>query len=89
MAVSIAAALALAAWPIVRMRGVMSRGMVPLARTAVFRGLVVVQVALALAIAVSAGLLQQSLNAVLRRDAGFAIDNVLVAPLAVSPVAGY
>src|SRR4029453_16844662 len=85
--VSAFAALALAAWPIVRMRGVMSRGVVPLARTAVFRGLVVAQVALAMAIAASAALLQQSLDAVRNRDAGFAIDNVLVAQVTLAGAA--
>jgi len=83
-AVSAFATLALAAWPIVRMRGVMSRGVVPLARTVVFRALVVVQVSLALAIAASAALLQQSLDAVRNRDAGFALDNVLVAQVTLA-----
>ena len=86
-AVSAAAALALAAWPIARMRTVMSRGVVPIARTRAFRGLVVAQVAVAMAVAASAALLQQSLDAVRRNDAGFLVDNVLVASVTLAGAA--
>jgi putative ABC transport system permease protein len=86
-ALSTLAALALSAWPLARMRAVMSRGVVPLARTSAFRGLVVVQVALAMAVVTSAALLQQSLDAIRGRDAGFAIDNVLVANVTLAGAA--
>jgi predicted permease len=87
VALSALAAAALAAWPLTRMRAVMSRGVVPLARTSVFRGLVVAQLALAMAVVASAALLQQSLDAVRRRDAGFAVDNVLVADVTLAGAA--
>jgi putative ABC transport system permease protein len=86
-ALSALSGLALAVWPLIRMRAVMSRGVVPLARTAAFRGLVVIQVALAMAIVASAALLQQSLDTVRNRDAGFAIDNVLVANVTLAGAA--
>ena len=86
-AVSAFATLALASWPIARARTVMSRGVVPLARTWGFRGLVIGQVAVSMAVAASAALLQQSLDTVRGRDAGFAIDNVLVANLTLAGAA--
>jgi predicted permease len=86
-AVSACATLALASWPLARMRTAMSRGVVPLARTWAFRGLVIGQVALAMAVAAAATLLQQSLDTVRSRDAGFAIDNVLVANLTLASTA--
>src|SRR5213076_1278323 len=52
-----------------------------------FRGLVVAQVALAIALATSAALLQQSLTTVRGRDAGFVVDRVLVADLTLSGTA--
>ena len=81
------AAVALAAWPMTRVRAVLSRGVVPLARTWPFRALVVAQVALAMAVAASAALLQQSLNTIRGRDAGFTVDNVLVANVTLTGAA--
>jgi putative ABC transport system permease protein len=86
-AVAVFAAVTLAAWPLARLRGTLSRGVVPVARTRVFRALVVAQVALAIALATSAALLQQSLTTVRTRDAGFVVDRVLVAGVTLSGAA--
>jgi putative ABC transport system permease protein len=86
-AVSLCAALALAAWPFVRVRDAVSpapRGGTPLARSRTFRGLVGAQVAMAMALVSAAALLQQSLGSVRRQRAGFTIDNVLVAPITLA-----
>jgi putative ABC transport system permease protein len=88
--VSVVAALVLAAWPLARTRAVMSpapRGTTPLARNVVFRTLVVAQVALAMALVASAALLQQSLDTVRGQNAGFAVDNVLVANVTLAGAA--
>jgi putative ABC transport system permease protein len=80
-ALTACAALALAAWPFARTSGSASpapRGSASIARSLVFRSLVVTQVALAVALVASAALLQQSLDTVVRQDAGFDIDRVLV-----------
>lgn len=87
---TVAAALAvamLAAWPLARLSGTLSRGVVPLARTAVFRALVVAQVALAMALVASASLLQQSLATVRGQGAGFVIDRVLVSGVTLAGTA--
>jgi putative ABC transport system permease protein len=78
---SVGATLALTAWPLAQARSAVSpapRGNTPLARSFVFRALVVVQIALAMALVAAAALLQQSLNAVRAQDAGFTVDRVLV-----------
>ncbi len=77
---SVLAALILAAWPIGRLvvigRAPQSRA--ARSRTLVFRALVVSQVALTVALVVSAGLLAQSLWSVRAEDPGFVVDRVLV-----------
>src|SRR5262249_35181944 len=86
-AVSLLAAATLAAWPLLRMRDATApapRGVAPLARSRAFRALVVTQVALAVALVAAAALLQQSLDTVRSRRAGFAVDNVLVARLTMA-----
>jgi putative ABC transport system permease protein len=83
-ALSIGAALALAAWPIARGSRAAApapRGTAPLARSFVFRSLVIAQIALAMALVAVAALLQQSLNTVRAQDAGFTVDRVLVGNL--------
>jgi putative ABC transport system permease protein len=78
---SLAATLALTAWPLAHARTSASpapRGNTPLARSLVFRGLVVAQIALAMALVAVAALLQRSLNTVRAQDAGFTIERVLV-----------
>jgi predicted permease len=83
-AVSLCAAIGLAAWPFARARSSASpapRGNVSVARSVVFRSLVVTQVALAMALVALAALLQQSLDTVRGRDAGFVVDRVLVGNL--------
>ena len=78
---SLCAALALAGWPLARARKSSSsapRGNALLARSVVFRSLVVSQVAFAIALVAIAALLQQSLDTVRGRDAGFVTDHVLV-----------
>ena len=74
----------LTGWPIVRLitaapspRGVA----VAPPRSLVYRALVVSQVAITVALVAAAGLLAQSLQIVLHRDAGFAIDHVFVADI--------
>jgi len=81
LVLSMAATAALTAWPFARARTSAlpaPRGNTPLARSLVFRGLVVAQIAVAIALVAIAALLQQSLNTVRARDAGFAIERVLV-----------
>jgi putative ABC transport system permease protein len=78
---SAAAALGMAAWPLLRTSAsalAAPRGTASVARSAVFRGLVIAQVMLAVALVSPAMLLQQSLDSVRGRHAGFAIDRVLV-----------
>jgi putative ABC transport system permease protein len=89
-AVSAFGTVILAAWPFVRMRQSTSpapRGMAPLARSRWFRVAVVAQVAFTMALVSAAALLQQSLDAVRRQHAGFAVDNVLVARVTLAGTA--
>ena len=80
LAVTALTGVAMAAWPIVRLisRAPAPRGVAAGPRSAVYRGLVVAQIAITAALAVSAGLLAQSLWTVRREDPGFVIDGVLV-----------
>lgn len=73
--------LVVAAWPIVRVLGgaPAPRGVAARPRSGVYRGLVVAQMAVTVALVTSAGLLAQSLRTVRSQDAGFAVDDVLVA----------
>ena len=81
-ALTAAAALAIAGWPIVRLlKSPSPRGTAAGPRGDVYRVLVVSQIAAAFALVVAAALLGQSLLSVQRRDPGFAIDRVLVAQL--------
>lgn len=85
--VSLLAGGALAAWPLARMGTSLtlpSRGDPSISRSRVFRSLVIAQVALAMALVAVAALLQQSLNTVRARDAGFVIDRVLVGNLTLA-----
>jgi putative ABC transport system permease protein len=87
---SVAATLALTAWPLAHARTSTSpapRGNPPLARSLVFRGLVVAQIALAMALVAVAALLQRSLNTVRAQDAGFTIDRVLVGDVTLAGTA--
>jgi predicted permease len=85
--ISVAAAIAIAAWPFARTRASASpapRGNTSVARGIVFRTLVVTQVALAMALVALASLLQQSLDTVRGQDAGFVIDRVLVGSITLA-----
>jgi putative ABC transport system permease protein len=85
--VTLIAAAALVAWPFARTRVVAApagRGTPPLGRNRVFRGLVIAQVAMAMALVAPAALLQQSLDAVRRQDPGFVVDRVLVADVTLA-----
>ena len=77
------AALIMTVWPIHRLLSLAPapRGVPERARAAVYRGLVVFQVAATVALVVVAALLAQSLSAVRGREPGFRIDGVLVADL--------
>ena len=77
------AALIMTAWPIHRLRSSAPapRGVPERARSAVYRGLVVSQVAATVALVVVAALLAQSLSAVRGREPGFRLDGVFVADL--------
>ena len=77
------AALIMTAWPIHRLRSSAPapRGLPEGARSAVYRGLVVAQVAATVALVVVAALLAQSLRAVRGREPGLRIDGVFVANL--------
>jgi predicted permease len=78
---AVCAAFTLAAWPLARACATDApapRGNTALARSRVFRALVIAQVALALALVAVAALLQQSLDTVRGRDPGFITDRVLV-----------
>jgi predicted permease len=88
--VSLFAAVMLAAWSFTRTFATTTpapRGVAPLARSRTFRALVIAQVAVAMALVSAAALLQQSLDAVRRQRAGFAIDNVLVAHVTLAGAA--
>jgi predicted permease len=88
---AVAASAMLTGWPIVRLIAAAPspRGTTPPPRAAVYRVLVVSQVAVTVALVAAAGLLGQSLETVRHRDTGFAIDDVLVAdvglPAAATP----
>src|SRR5262249_38862535 len=71
----------LTGWPILRLITVAPspRGTALPPRRVIYRGLVVSQVAIAVALVAAAGLLGQSLRTVQHRDAGFAVDHVLIA----------
>lgn len=81
--VALACGLVVSAWPVARVSGTgptpQGRGVPP--RRAVYRALVVGQVAVTVPLVATAALLAQSLWSVRGRDAGFAIDRVLVADL--------
>ena len=83
--VAAGATLALSAWPVARLRLVspVPRGASAGGRTSVYRGLVAAQVAIGVALAVPAALLAQSLVSLRARDAGFVVDDVMVADVAV------
>src|SRR6185503_19356290 len=68
-------------WPIARliMSAPSPRGVAARPRTAVYRVLVISQVAITVALVAAAGLLGQSLQTLRQRDTGFAVDDVLVA----------
>jgi predicted permease len=85
LGVTVFAALALAAAPIVRLLigGPTPRGVVQRPRTAVYGGLVAAQVSGAVALATAAALLGQSLWSVRARDAGFTVDEVAMATVSL------
>ena len=72
-----------AGWPVARLlRSAPSpRGERPAGRGAMYRALVVAQVAIAVALTSAAGLLGRSLLSVARQDPGFSIERVLVADI--------
>jgi predicted permease len=80
------AALMLTSWPVARLlRAAPSpRGVVAPSRGAVYRWLVVCQVAASVALAVAGGLLWQSLAAVRRQDPGFSLERTLVAEIGLA-----
>jgi predicted permease len=81
VALSVIATVVLTAWPIARLilTAPAPRGVAVAPRGWVYRGLVVSQIAITVALAVAAALLAQSLQTVRGRDAGFALDRVFVA----------
>ncbi len=82
---ALVAVVMLAGWPIARLIGAarMPRGVAVRPRGLVYRALVVAQVAVTVALAVAGALLGQSLTTVNRQHPGFAIDDVLVAGIAL------
>jgi predicted permease len=82
---ALVAVVMLAGWPIARLVGAarMPRGVAARPRGLVYRALVVAQVAVTVALAVAGALLGQSLTTVNRQDPGFAVENVLVAAIAL------
>jgi predicted permease len=80
---ALVATVLVAGWPIARliMAAPAPRGVAPPARQAVYRVLVVSQVAITMALAAAAGLLAQSLTSVRRQHPGFSADRVFVADL--------
>ena len=78
---AVVAGALLAAWPAARLLAVgpAPRGVARGPRNRMYRGLIVAQVAVTVALVVAAGLLAQSLWSVRARDAGFVIDRVVVA----------
>jgi putative ABC transport system permease protein len=87
---TLTAALVLAAWPIGRLlwAGPAPRGVARTSRRGVYRGLVVSQVAVTVALVAAAGLLAQSLWSVRSRDPGFIVDRLLVAEIGL-PAASF
>ena len=77
------ATLMLTGWPIARLitAAPTPRGMAIGPRPLVYRVLVVSQIAVTVALAAAAGLLEQSLQSVQRRDPGFSLDRVFVADI--------
>jgi len=77
----------LSLWPIVRLSSVAPspRGAIIPPRTHTYRALVAAQLAMAVALAVPASLLGQSLSALRARDTGFRVDDVVVADVSVAP----
>ena len=88
VALAIAASLMLTGWPIVRLitSAPTPRGMIARPRPVVYRVLVISQLAITVALVSTAGLLEQSLQTVERRDPGFAIDRVFVAAIGLPSV---
>ncbi|MGE3274788.1 MAG: ADOP family duplicated permease [Vicinamibacterales bacterium] len=86
--IALACGLVVAAWPVIRVSGraPLPRGAATWSQPGIYRALIVAQVALTMALAVSAGLLSQSLWSVRGRDAGFVIDDVLVADVGLPDV---
>jgi putative ABC transport system permease protein len=86
---AVVASAVLTGWPIVRLMAAAPspRGTTAAPRAAVYRVLVISQVAITVALVAAAGLLGQSLRTVRHRDAGFAVDDVLVADVGLPAVA--
>lgn len=82
---SVIASVVLTAWPIARLilTAPAPRGVSSAPRGWVYRGLVVSQIAITVALTVAAALLAQSLQSVRGRDPGFALDRVFVANVGV------
>ncbi|MGE0040966.1 MAG: ADOP family duplicated permease [Vicinamibacterales bacterium] len=80
---AVACGLLVSAWPVTRVSGrrPAPRGVSSGPRGAIYRALVIAQVAVTVALVAAAGLLAQSLWSIRGRDAGFAVDDVLVADL--------
>lgn len=87
--IAMAAAALLSGWPILRLilDSPAPRGAAQPPRSAIYRVLVVAQIAVTVALAAAAGLLAQSLWSVRQRDPGFAIDRTFVADVGL-PVNG-
>ena len=83
---AVVASIILTAWPIRRLItcAPSPRGTMPAPRTLVYRGLVMCQVALTVALVVVAALLGQSLRTVRGQDTGFAVDHVFVADVGLT-----
>ncbi|MEZ5419114.1 MAG: ABC transporter permease [Vicinamibacterales bacterium] len=77
LAVLLAVALALAAWPAARMLRPLPSGARPATRHRVYRGLVAAQVAASVALVVPAARLDATLRAIGDVDAGFSVDDVV------------
>lgn len=87
-ALAAVATFALAAWPVMRVwrSAPAPRGVAPRPRAAVYRALVVGQVAAALVLTAAAGLLARSLDLIRAQPAGFAIEPILVGEVGLSPL---
>jgi putative ABC transport system permease protein len=72
------------AWPLLRLRGAARTVDAPtVVRSGAYRGLVVTQVALSVALAVPAVLLGRSFSTVRARDPGFVVDDVVIAQVSI------